>query len=165
MNELEMEKTRIFKKAFNEINTRFKEIFSNITGGGSGLLQLEYPDQIFDGGVDLLIQFPGKARLSINSASGGEKSVATVCFILALQTINPMPFYIFDEIDAHLDVANTKKLANLLVDRSEESQFIVISLKDAVISTANSVYGTFIQGGSTKIVSFPKLNGENNERA
>lgn len=165
MNELEMEKTRIFKKAFNEINTRFKEIFSNITGGGSGLLQLEHPDRIFDGGVDLLIQFPGKAKLSINSASGGEKSVATVCFILALQTINPMPFYIFDEIDAHLDVANTKKLANLLVDRSKGSQFIVISLKDAVISTANSVYGTFIQGGSTKIVSFPKLNGENNERA
>jgi len=108
-----------------------------------------------------MIQFPGKAQLSINSASGGEKSVATVCFILSLQTINPMPFYIFDEIDAHLDVSNTQKLADLLKERSNKSQFIVISLKDVVISRADSIYGTFIQDGGSKIVSFPKINGEN----
>lgn len=161
INELEDEKTQIFRNAFDKINDSFKDIFSKITSGGIGSLMLENPEKVFDGGVDLMIQFPGKAQLSINSASGGEKSVATVCFILSLQTINPMPFYIFDEIDAHLDVSNTQKLADLLKERSNKSQFIVISLKDVVISRADSIYGTFIQDGGSKIVSFPKINGEN----
>ncbi|KON27871.1 hypothetical protein AC481_03690, partial [miscellaneous Crenarchaeota group archaeon SMTZ-80] len=98
INELEDEKTLIFRNAFDKINDSFKDIFSKITSGGIGSLMIENPEKVFDGGVDLMIQFPGKAQLSINSASGGEKSVATVCFILSLQTINPMPFYIFDEI-------------------------------------------------------------------
>ncbi len=159
IEKLESEKIMIFKTAFDKINESFKEIFSNITSGGVGSLMLQDPERVFEGGVDLLIQFPGKAQLSINSASGGEKSVATVCFILSLQTINPMPFYIFDEIDAHLDISNTQKLADLLKERSNNSQFIVISLKDVVISRADAIYGTYIQSGGSKIVSFPKVNG------
>ena len=122
---------------------------------------LDNPENPFEGGLDILLQFPGKTMLTIGSASGGEKSVSTVCYLLALQQIHPMPFYVMDEIDAHLDVLNAKRLATLLRSRSSLSQFIVISLKDSTISRAERVFGIFIDKGSSQVVSLPS-RGENN---
>jgi len=93
------------------------------------------------------------------AASGGEKSVSTVCYLLALQQIHPMPFYIMDEIDAHLDVLNTKRLATLVASKSGESQFIVISLKDTTISRADRVFGVFIDNGQSRLISLPNKGG------
>jgi len=155
MNELEKKKFDTFMKAFESVNKNFQEIFGTISNGGSGKLLLEHPEDPFKGGVDVYLRFPGKAELTIGSASGGEKSVATVCFILALQAIHPMPFYIFDEIDAHLDAVNSQRLADLLRQRSQGSQFVVISLKDTTISRANKIYGVYIQDGVSQMVSLP----------
>jgi chromosome segregation protein len=98
--------------------------------------------------------------MSIGSASGGEKSVGTVCFILALQAIHPMPFYMLDEIDAHLDVVNSQRLADLLKSKSKGSQFIIVSLKDVTIARGDSVYGVFIQEGVSQVVSLPMQEAE-----
>ncbi|MBS7655471.1 chromosome segregation protein SMC [Candidatus Bathyarchaeota archaeon] len=155
IKEIDEEKLEAFTKAFNKVNCNFQEIFSKISNGGFGRLILENPEDPFRGGVDMLLNFPGKAELSVNSASGGEKSVATICFILALQSIKPMPFYLFDEVDAHLDALNSSKLAELLKEKSVGAQFIVISLKDVTISKAHNVYGIFVQKGSSQIVSLP----------
>jgi chromosome segregation protein len=155
MNELDKKKHDMFMRAFNQVNGTFQEIFNKVTGSGRGRMALEYPDDPFKGGVDMLLEFPGKSEMTISSASGGEKSVGTVCFLLALQAIHPMPFYMFDEIDAHLDVLNSQRLAELLRERSKGSQFIVVSLKDTAISRGNKVYGVFIQDGVSQIVSMP----------
>lgn len=154
MNELDRQKLETFMKAFNQVSKSFNEIFSTVTGG-SGRLFLEKPDSPFDAGADIRLQFPGKTEMTIGSASGGEKSVGTVCFILALQSIHPMPFYMMDEIDAHLDVLNSQHLAELLKGKSQGSQFIVVSLKDVTITRADAVYGVFIQEGVSQVVSLP----------
>lgn len=156
MDELEGRKRDSFMQAFNMIDTAFRSIFSRLTGGGSGRLLLENPDNPFEGGLEVILAFPGKAEFSISGASGGEKSVATVCFILALQEINPMPFYMFDEIDAHLDAWNSQRLAELLKERSKGSQFIVISLKDSTVAQADRVYGVYIEKGYSRIVPLPR---------
>ncbi len=156
MEELEQKKRETFMAVFDKLDQNFNEIFSKITDGGRGSLVLENPGEIFTGGLDMHLAFPGKAELSIGSASGGEKSVATVCFLLALQGIHPMPFYVFDEIDAHLDMVNSQRLADLLKERSAGSQFIVVSLKDTTIARASSVYGIFIEEGFSQVVSLPK---------
>jgi chromosome segregation protein len=155
MNELDQKKRDMFMRAFNQVNGAFEEVFAKITGTGRGRMALEFPEDPFKGGVDMLLAFPGKSDMTISSASGGEKSVGTVCFLLALQAIHPMPFYMFDEIDAHLDVVNSQRLAELLRERSKGSQFIVVSLKDTAISRANKAYGVFIQDGVSQIVSMP----------
>ena len=155
MNELDKKKYDMFMRAYKQVDTTFQEIFSKITGTGTGRMILENPDDPFKGGVDVLLAFPGKSEMTISSASGGEKSVSTVCFLLALQAIHPMPFYMFDEIDAHLDVVNSQRLAELLRDRSKGSQFLVVSLKDTAISRGNRVYGVFIQEGVSQIVEMP----------
>jgi len=154
MNELDRQKHDTFMKAFNQVSRAFHEIFSTVTGG-VGRLFLERPDAPFDAGADIRLQFPGKTEMTIGAASGGEKSVGTVCFILALQAIHPMPFYMMDEIDAHLDVVNSQRLAELLKSKSMGSQFIVVSLKDVTISRGDSVYGVFIQEGTSQVVSLP----------
>ncbi len=155
MNEVEKKKYDTFMSAFKNVNKNFEEIFGRISNGGSGKLLLENVEDPFKGGVDVYLRFPGKAELAIGSASGGEKSVATVCFILALQAINPMPFYMFDEIDAHLDVLNTQRLAELLKERAKGSQFIIVSLRDITISRADRIYGIYIQNGVSQAVSLP----------
>ncbi|MEM3676813.1 MAG: chromosome segregation SMC family protein [Candidatus Bathyarchaeia archaeon] len=155
MDELESRKRDSFMQAFRRIDSSFRSIFSRLTGG-SGRLLLENPDEPFKGGLEVVLAFPGKAEFSISGASGGEKSVATVCFILALQDINPMPFYMFDEIDAHLDAWNSQRLAELLKERSKGSQFIVISLKDSTVAKADRVYGVYIEKGYSKVVPMPR---------
>jgi len=154
MNELDQQKLEAFMKAFNRVSESFNEIFSTVTSG-VGKLFLENPEKPFDAGADIKLQFPGKTLMTIGSASGGEKSVATVCFILALQAIHPMPFYMMDEIDAHLDVVNSQRLAELLKSKSNGSQFIIVSLKDVTIARADAVYGVFIQEGVSQVVSLP----------
>ena len=161
MNELERKKLDTFISAYNKVNETFQSIFREMTGEGNGRMVLDNPENPFEGGLDVLLQFPGKTELTIGSASGGEKSVSTVCYLLALQQIHPMPFYVMDEIDAHLDVLNAKRLATLLRSRSSMSQFIVISLKDSTISRAERVFGVFIDKGSSQIVTLPSRD-ENN---
>jgi chromosome segregation protein len=155
MNELERKKLDTFMSAYHKVNETFQNIFREMTGEGNGRMVLDNPENPFEGGLDVLLQFPGKTMLTIGSASGGEKSVSTVCYLLALQQIHPMPFYVMDEIDAHLDVLNAKRLATLIRSRSSMSQFIVISLKDTTISRAERVFGVFIDKGSSQIVSLP----------
>ena len=154
MNELDQQKLEAFMKSFNQVSESFNQIFSTVTSG-FGRLFLEKPESPFEAGADIRLQFPGKTEMTIGSASGGEKSVATVCFILALQAIHPMPFYMFDEIDAHLDVVNSQRLAELLKSKSKGSQFIIVSLKDVTISRGDAVYGVFIQEGVSQVVSLP----------
>ncbi len=154
MNKIEEQKRQVFISAFLKINDRFKEFFSEITGGGEGWMQIQNEEDPFIGGLDMFVKFPGKggARL-ITGVSGGEKSVAAVCFILALQSISPAPFYIFDEIDAHLDPYYAERLADLLKKNASDSQFIVITLRDAMISRADRIFGVYVQRGTSRIAS------------
>jgi chromosome segregation protein len=159
MNELERRRLDTFMGAFTKVNDTFHQIFSDITNGGNGRMALDSPDNPFEGGLDVFLQFPGKTELTIGAASGGEKSVSTVCYLLALQQIHPMPFYIMDEIDAHLDVLNAKRLATLVRSKSGESQFVVISLKDTTISRADRVFGVYIDQGQSQVISLPNKGG------
>jgi len=110
IEEIERKKTEAFMKAFKEINERLERYFSRLTDGGRAVLRLENPENPFAGGVDMTVEFKGKPPILISGASSGERSVATVAFLLALQEFTPASFYIFDEIDAHLDPFYVEKL-------------------------------------------------------
>lgn len=140
-------------EAYNKVNERFSIFFGKLTGSGKGVLSLENHEDPFAGGLDIFVQFPGKTSRLIAGASGGEKSVVAVAFIFAIQSLSPASFYIFDEIDAHLDPFNAERLADLLKEQSSNSQFIVITLRDVVIDRAEKLFGIYIQSGISQIVS------------
>jgi chromosome segregation protein len=153
MEEIEKKKREIFIQDLEIVNEKFIEFFSKLTGGGKGYLLLQNSDDPFAGGLDIFIQFPRKNLRLISGASGGEKSVTAVAFIFAIQSLFPAPFYIFDEIDAHLDPANTERLADLLKEQSVNSQLIVLTLRDVVMDRAERLFGVYSQGGISRIVS------------
>jgi chromosome segregation protein len=150
---VEKDKRQTFLDAFDTVDTQVKDAFSKMTGG-TAWLELENEDDIFNSGLNYLIQFPGKPKRESTSISGGEKTLAATVFVLALQKLNPSPFYMFDEVDAHLDAPNAEKLSNIIKERSEGSQFIMVSLKDSVVEKARLIYGVFPKHGVSHVIKY-----------
>ena len=153
MDEIERKKRNVFTEAFEKINSNLAKYFSKLTGGGNATFKLENPDEPFSGGIDMLVQFPNKPSIVVSGSSGGERSVAAVAFIFAIKEFTPTSFYILDEIDAHLDAFHVSKLADLLLEESEKTQFIVITLKPEMVNKAQKVYGVYERNGVSNVIS------------
>jgi chromosome segregation protein len=153
MDEIESKKRKVFMDAFGKINLNLQKYFTKLTGGGVATLKLENPDDPFYGGIDMLVQFPNKPSIVVSGASGGERSVSAVSFIFALNEFTPTSFYILDEIDAHLDAFHVSKLADVFLEESEKSQFIVITLKPEVVNKAQRVYGVYERNGVSNVIA------------
>ena len=155
IEEVEREKKEAFYSALDKLNQRFAETFSAITGG-RGWVQLQNPEDPFSGGLDLIVEFPGKPPMPVTGLSGGEKSVVAVCYIFALQSLTrAAPFYVFDEVDAHLDPVNTGRLADLLAKESKKAQMIVISFKEPMASKADRLFGIYARNGVSYVHTLP----------
>ena len=153
IEEIEKEKRQTFLDAFDIVDKEIRLIFSKMTGGNAWL-ELENEDDIFSSGIIYMIQFQNKPKRTSTSISGGEKTLAAVVFVLALQKLKPSPFYLFDEIDAHLDALNSEKLSKIVEERSKGSQFLMVSLKDTVVEKAKLIYGVFPKNGVSHIVTY-----------
>ncbi len=165
INELEMERRRIldfidsinreemeaFGKALEKVSNSFNFYFNQLTGG-EGFLRLEDPQAPLNSGVEMVVKFVGKQARSASYMSGGEKSVSAVALILALQDLTPAQFYIFDEIDAHLDVVYAKNLVNLLKKMSTKKQIIIITLKDIIAEQADALFGVYMVNGASRVI-------------
>ncbi|MFP4633752.1 MAG: chromosome segregation SMC family protein [Candidatus Aenigmatarchaeota archaeon] len=140
-----------FMEAFNEINEHFQEIFEDLHGH-EGRIKLEDEDYIKSG---LLIEAKtsGGQKLSLDSMSGGEKTLTAIAFLFAVQLYEPAPFYILDEIDAALDQKNSKKVAEMLERQSEDAQFIVITHNDQTLQMADYVYGVSMDDGVSEVMA------------
>ncbi|MCK9438959.1 AAA family ATPase [Patescibacteria group bacterium] len=92
-------------------------------------------------GVDILAVPPGKKISSVNMLSGGERALTAIALICAIISANPAPFVVLDEVDAALDEANSERLAQILDDLSDKTQFIAITHNRATMKRANILYG------------------------
>jgi len=153
IEDIEKDKRQTFLDAFDKVDKEIRLIFNKMTDGNAWL-ELQNEDDIFNSGISYLIQFPNKPKRESTSISGGEKTLAAIVFVLALQKLKPSPFYLFDEVDAHLDAPNSERLAKILEERSQESQFIMVSLKDSVIQKAKLIYGVFPKNGVSHVVTY-----------
>ncbi|MCL7392135.1 MAG: chromosome segregation protein SMC [Thaumarchaeota archaeon] len=154
---VEGEKLRAFFTTMEKVSEKFAAYFNRLTKGVAWL-RLVDETKPSDSGVEVVVQFPGKPQRSLRSVSGGERSVAAVSLLMALQGLTPADFYIFDEIDAHMDVAYTVALAELLKEMSEKTQIIIISLKDVLAEKADQLIGVYMDKGESKIIR-TKLEG------
>ncbi|EEC07977.1 SMC protein, putative, partial [Ixodes scapularis] len=84
----------------------------------------------------------------LRSLSGGQKSVVALSFILALQKADPAPFYLFDEVDSHLDREQREALAQVLEELSDSSQFICSTFSPELAQKGTVFYVTHKQGAS-----------------
>jgi chromosome segregation protein len=153
------EKNAVFMDAFRKVDGDIRNTFSEVTGG-QAWLDIENIDDIFSGGIMLIVQFPGKPGRESTALSGGEKTIAAAIFLLALQSLKPSPFYLMDEIDAHLDAENNERLSKILLSRSIGNQIIIVTLKDTTVAKANLIYGVFPKEGISQIVKYKPSNDQ-----
>ena len=153
IEEIVSEKKTVFMQAFDKVNEDIKKTFSEVSGANA-YLQLENQDDAFAGGLMYLVQFPGKPARESTALSGGEKTMAATIFLLALQSLKPSPFYLMDEVDAHLDAQNTEKLSKVLFQRSQGSQIIMVTLKESTVAKADQIYGVYPKAGISQIVYY-----------
>jgi chromosome segregation protein len=141
-----------FKEAFDAVNENFQNIFAELSDG-DGYLQLDDPQDPFNGGLNLVAHPKGKPVQRLTSMSGGEKSLTALSFIFALQRYRPSPFYAFDEVDMFLDGANVERLAKMIRKQADQAQFIVVSLRRPMIEAADRTIGvTQARGAYTQVL-------------
>ena len=153
MQEIESKKKYNFMKTFTAIKKNFSTIFSQLSNKGSAHMDLENEENIFEGGIDLKVRISGNKFLDLKSLSGGEKTMAALALIFAIQEYEPSPFYLLDEVDAALDKKNSQTLSNLIQQYSKKAQYIVISHNDTVINEADQIYGVSMKEGVSKVIS------------
>jgi chromosome segregation protein len=153
INEIEAQKKNVFMRTLEAIAKNFSELFAKLSPGGEARLILENPEDPFSGGLDIEAKPAGKEVKRIEAMSGGEKALTALAFVFAIQHFKPAPFYLFDEIDAHLDDANVKRVADLIKEASKSSQFIVITLRDVMMASADKIIGVSMRNGISRVVS------------
>ena len=143
---------RAFKEAYDAVNHNFANIFAELSEG-DGHLQLDDPEDPFNGGLNLVAHPKGKPVQRLASMSGGEKSLTALSFIFALQRYRPSPFYAFDEVDMFLDGANVERLARMIKQQAQQAQFIVVSLRRPMIESSERTIGvTQARGAYTQVL-------------
>lgn len=150
INEIEEHKKESFFETFEAVSDNFSKMFQYIQIG-QGHLYLDKPATPFESGMFIKIRRNNK-DYSLDALSGGERTLVALMFIFAMQLFKPSPFYILDEVDSALDKPNSQNLAELVHKMANNSQFIVVSHNDIIMSGSDSVIGVAKVGGASKLV-------------
>ncbi|MEJ2241144.1 MAG: AAA family ATPase [Candidatus Bathyarchaeota archaeon] len=141
----------VMHQLLDKINFKYKKILADAYAVGE--VKLTNEEDIEDAGLEINVGFKGGKPVPLNAytQSGGERSTATVTFLLALQQFVNSPFRAVDEYDVHMDPKNREIIANLIVSSvtSLDSQYLAITPsqltftgKDVHLITVQNVEGT-----------------------
>ena len=143
-----------FANTFNEIRKEFKEVFRELFKGGNADIYMTDPDNVLETGIELEATPPGKNLKNIQSLSGGEKTFTAISLLFAILNVRPVPFCLFDEVEAALDDANVDAFGEYLNKYRDKTQFIIITHKKKTMEFIDTLYGiTMQESGVSKKVS------------
>ena len=149
----EEEETR-YEAVFGAVAANFHEYFSQLAPGGRATLRHADGDDGPRTGVEILVQPPRKRLQNVTLLSSGERSLAALALVLALDEVNPSPFTILDEVDAALDDANVGRFGEMLARLGAQRQFLVITHNHVTMAHASTLYGIHLdESGTSHIVS------------
>lgn len=182
INELDINIKNRFEEEFKQISEKFSEYFKILFNGGEAkILKIENNGEektneddlgglvaeklktiknlrklnaTGSNGIEIQAIPPGKKIQNVAMLSGGERALTAIALICAIISANPSPFVVLDEVDAALDEANSERLAKILDDLSQQTQFISITHNRALMKKANILYGVTMQSdGVSKLLS------------
>jgi len=144
--EVRSQRREKFMHCFQQVQDEIQEVYRRLTKGaaagfegGSAFLDLEDLEDPWNGGIKFTAMPPSKRFCDMALLSGGEKTVAAMALLFAIQAYQRPPFLVLDEIDAHLDHSNVQALAKFI--DSIGCQAIVISQKDRFFSHGEGLVG------------------------
>lgn len=142
-----------FEKVKNERISRFNKCLNHISDSIDGIykalsrndaaqafLNPDNPEESYLDGINYNCVAPGKRFQPMSNLSGGEKTIAALALLFALNSYQPAPFFVLDEIDAALDNTNIGKVAKYIKEQ-HNLQTIVISLKEEFYGHADILIG------------------------
>ena len=154
IGKLREEEESRYEAVFGAVAANFHEYFSQLAPGGRATLKHADGDEGPRSGVEILVQPPRKRLQNVTLLSSGERSMAALALVLALDEVNPSPFTILDEVDAALDDANVGRFGEMLARLGTQRQFLVITHNHVTMSHASTLYGIHLdESGSSHLVS------------
>ena len=143
-----------FRKTFDAVAAEFHQLFTRMFGGGSARLVLVDEDNPNETGIDIEARLPGRREQGLSLLSGGERSLTAVALVFSLLKVSPTPFCVLDEVDAMLDEANVGRFRDLLLELSQNTQFIIITHNRNTVQSADVIYGvTMGRDSASQIIS------------
>jgi chromosome segregation protein len=136
---------KLFTETLTAVRGYFQELFRKLFGGGQADIVLEDETDVLECGIEITARPPGKELRSLSLLSGGEKTLTAVALLLAIFRNKPSPFCVLDEVDAALDEANTTRLAGVLREFLDRSQFIVVTHKKRTMAAVDRLWGVTMQ--------------------
>ncbi|TIC00801.1 hypothetical protein E3Q17_02033 [Wallemia mellicola] len=142
----------LFMNAFNHISNSIDSVYKELTTsranptGGTAYLSLEDEDEPYNAGIKYHAMPPGKPFRDMFQLSGGEKTMAAMALLFAIQTYKPSPFFVLDEVDSALDNQNAAQIAKYLRNHLNDSQYLFITHSSRVFERADALVGVFRNG-------------------
>ncbi|CAK9000954.1 unnamed protein product [Durusdinium trenchii] len=135
-----------FIECFQKVSAAIGPVYRRLTAqngadGGSAYLDLEDAEDPFNGGIKFTAMPPAKRFRDMHLLSGGEKTLAAMALLFAVQAFQQPPFMVLDEVDAALDANNVRTLSKYVEQAG--CQTIVISLKDRFFIRAEALVGVW----------------------
>uniref|UniRef100_A0A915KWK8 Structural maintenance of chromosomes protein 5 n=1 Tax=Romanomermis culicivorax TaxID=13658 RepID=A0A915KWK8_ROMCU len=115
------------RSLINRINENFSKFFQLFACAGEveldkGANEADYSQY----GIKIRVKFRREDKelreLTHQRQSGGERSVSTMLYLLALQELSKMPFRCVDEINQGMDARNERKIFNLMIKLMKRSK-------------------------------------------
>ncbi|XP_069633134.1 structural maintenance of chromosomes protein 5 isoform X2 [Haliaeetus albicilla] len=123
------------KKLIEQINGKFSNFFSSMQCVGEVDLHVENEEEYDKYGIRIRVKFHRSTELhelTPYHQSGGEKSVSTMLYLMALQELNRCPFRVVDEINQGMDPMNERRVFEMVVKtacKESTSQYFFITPK------------------------------------
>jgi len=113
-----------------QMTGRYNEILTTV--GATGAIRVISSREIDKSGLEILVGFKGNKPTPLDAftQSGGERSIAMMAFLLALQQHITSPFRAIDEFDVHMDPKNREIITNLIMSSSQSmagGQYVAIT--------------------------------------
>jgi chromosome segregation protein len=143
----------VIQSLLDRVSLEYQKILSQSQAVGE--VRLVNGHDIEAAGLEILVGFKGGKPVPLDAytQSGGERTTATMSFLLALQQHVRSPFRAVDEYDIHMDPKNRELIAKMLISNVKDAnaQYIVITpsqvtfaKEDANIITVQNVEGKSI---------------------
>eukprot|EP00958_Prasinococcus_capsulatus_P010538 scaffold1031_cov461-Prasinococcus_capsulatus_cf.AAC.3 len=104
------------KMLVDKINKSFQDKFAAI--GCAGTVELTEAEDFDKYAISIKVKFRQEedlVALTANRQSGGERSVSTILYLMALQDLTACPFRVVDEINQGMDPINERKVFQQMV--------------------------------------------------
>ena len=130
----------VMQSLLERVNLEYQRIMRQTLA--SGEVRLANGHDIETAGLEILVGFKGGKPVPLDAytQSGGERTTATMSFLLALQQHVRSPFRAVDEYDIHMDPKNREMIARMLLSmiKDSTSQYIVITPSQITFAQQNA---------------------------